>query len=70
MAAAVERYQELTTTHLQNQVDETVFLASKAAECGAIAASAFGAGFGEFTIQLISLFSRTRQFSCDAQSIG
>lgn len=45
-AAAVERSQELTTTHLQNQVDETVFLASKAKECGAIAASAFGAGFG------------------------
>ena len=45
--AAVERSQELTTTHLQNQVDETVFLADKAAECGAIAAAAFGAGFGE-----------------------
>ena len=44
--AAVERSQALTTTHLQNQVDETVFLASNAKQSGAIAASAFGAGFG------------------------
>ena len=31
---------------LKNQVEETVFLARSARECGALAASAFGAGFG------------------------
>lgn len=42
----VDRSQELTTTQLKNQVEETVFLARTARECGALAASAFGAGFG------------------------
>ena len=46
LGTAVARSQELTTTHLQNQVDETVFLAKAGVECGALAASAFGAGFG------------------------
>ncbi len=44
--ALVDRSQELTTTQLKNQVEETVFLARTARECGALAASAFGAGFG------------------------
>ena len=46
LGQAVARSQELTTTHLQNQVDETVFLAKSGVECGALASSAFGAGFG------------------------
>jgi galactokinase len=44
--AIVDRSQELTTTQLKNQVEETVFLARTARENGALAASAFGAGFG------------------------
>jgi galactokinase len=44
--AQVDRSQELTETLLQNQVEETVFLARSAREQGAAAASAFGAGFG------------------------
>jgi len=46
LASLVDRSQLLTDTHLQNQVEETVFLAKTAREFGAIAASAFGAGFG------------------------
>ena len=40
------RSQVLAETYLKNQVDETSFLASAAVELGAIASSAFGAGFG------------------------
>ena len=46
LGTLVDRSQLLTDTHLQNQVPETVFLAKAAREEGAIAASAFGAGFG------------------------
>ncbi len=42
----VDRSQELTTDLLKNQVPETVHLARSARELGAVAASAFGAGFG------------------------
>ncbi len=42
----VDRSQELTETLLCNQVPQTVALARTARECGAVAASAFGAGFG------------------------
>ncbi len=42
----VEKSQELATSLLKNQVDQTVFLAKSARESGAIAASSFGAGFG------------------------
>jgi galactokinase len=42
----VARSQYLTTHQLQNQVDETVFLAQTATDLGAAAGSAFGAGFG------------------------
>jgi galactokinase len=38
--------QRLAETTLHNQVDETMFLAKRATEIGAAAASAFGAGFG------------------------
>jgi galactokinase len=36
----------LATTALANQVPETIYLARRARELGAVAASAFGAGFG------------------------
>ena len=42
----VDRSQELSETGLQNQVDETIFLAHEARSLGAAAASAFGGGFG------------------------
>jgi galactokinase len=42
----VTRSQQLAETLLGNQVPETVFLARRAHDLGAIAASAFGAGFG------------------------
>jgi galactokinase len=42
----VLRSQELAETLLGNQVPETVFLADRARDLGAAAASAFGAGFG------------------------
>jgi galactokinase len=42
----VDRSQALTESLLGNQVPETVALARTARECGALAASAFGAGFG------------------------
>lgn len=38
--------QRLAETHLGNQVPETMHLAASAREAGAVAASAFGAGFG------------------------
>ncbi len=42
----VQRSQRLTETLLANQVSETIFLAARARPHGAVAASAFGAGFG------------------------
>jgi galactokinase len=42
----VDRSNELAVTVLRNQIDETVHLATSARALGAVAASAFGAGFG------------------------
>ncbi len=42
----VDRSEHLAETVLHNQVAETIFLARSARELGAMAASAFGAGFG------------------------
>jgi galactokinase len=42
----VARSQELAERHLRNQVPETIALARSARDTGALAASAFGAGFG------------------------
>lgn len=42
----VDRSQRAAETLLDNQVPETTFLARAARQCGAVAASAFGAGFG------------------------
>lgn len=44
--AIVDRSQQLAETNLHNQVRETVHLQRSARELGAVAASAFGAGFG------------------------
>ena len=46
LGALVDRSQDLAERVLGNQVQETIFLAKIARERGAIAASAFGAGFG------------------------
>lgn len=42
----VDQSQKFTDTLLHNQVPETIFLANSARAVGAVAASAFGAGFG------------------------
>lgn len=44
--AVVERSHQLACTHLRNQIAETEHLARSARTTGAVAASAFGAGFG------------------------
>jgi galactokinase len=46
LSGLVARSQELAERLLKNQVRETIALARLARECGAAAASAFGAGFG------------------------
>ncbi len=46
LGALVDRSQSLAETVLRNQVAETIHLARSARERGAIAASAFGGGFG------------------------
>ncbi|KAL1518550.1 hypothetical protein AB1Y20_002839 [Prymnesium parvum] len=46
MRALVRRSQELTVSHLKNTIEETEWLPAAAERLGAIAASAFGAGFG------------------------
>ncbi len=42
----VDKSQELAEEFLQNQVPQTIYLVRAARQCGAAAASAFGAGFG------------------------
>ncbi len=44
--AQVLRSQKLAEEKLGNQVEETIYLAESARNLGAVAASAFGAGFG------------------------
>jgi galactokinase len=46
VGALVDRSQAAAEALLGNQVSETIFLARSARELGAVAASAFGAGFG------------------------
>jgi galactokinase len=46
IGALVDRSQELGARLLSNQIPETIALARLARELGAVAASAFGAGFG------------------------
>jgi galactokinase len=57
----VTRSQELAETLLGNQVPETVFLARCARDLGAIAASAFGAGFGG-SVWALTKADRAEQF--------
>jgi galactokinase len=46
LGVLVDRSMENAVTMLHNQIPETIFLARRARELGAVAASAFGAGFG------------------------
>ncbi len=55
----VERSQQVGAELLKNQVPETIFLANAARQLGAVAASAFGAGFGGSVWALV----RTEQVS-------
>ena len=41
-----DRSQQLTASHLRNTLEETEWLPARARSLGAVAASAFGAGFG------------------------
>jgi len=50
----VDRSQYITEHVLRNQTEETVFLASEARRLGAVASSAFGAGFGGSAWALVS----------------
>lgn len=60
----VDRSQQLAEDVLHNQVQETAFLAHAARELGAVAASAFGAGFGGSVWALINR-TQSEQFSAD-----
>ena len=46
LAPLVDRSQALTESHLRNTLEETEWLPAAARRLGALAASAFGAGFG------------------------
>lgn len=50
----VDRSQDAAERWLGNQIAETITLARRARECGAVAASAFGAGFGGSVWALVS----------------
>jgi galactokinase len=58
--ANVDQSQRAAETWLGNQVPETVFLAASARACGAVAASAFGAGFGGSVWALVPQVEATR----------
>jgi galactokinase len=60
LGALVDRSQHLAETVLQNQIPETVFLAREARELGALAASAFGAGFGGAVWTMVADSDRER----------
>ena len=54
LGALVDRSMVNAERMLHNQIHETVFLAARARELGAVAASAFGAGFGGSVWALVS----------------
>jgi len=54
LGALVDRSQSLSETVLRNQMPETIHLARSAREHGAIAASAFGGGFGGAVWAMVS----------------
>jgi len=60
----VDRSQKLSETRLGNQVPETIHLAASAREHGAVAACAFGAGFGGSVWAMVET-SRTEPFLAD-----
>lgn len=64
LGALTDRSQHLTETQLKNQVPQTVFLAHIARRLGAVAASAFGAGFGGSVWALIPI-GRAAAFLAD-----
>jgi galactokinase len=53
----VDRSQQLAEELLENQIPQTILLARSARECGATAASAFGAGFGGSVWALVEAHS-------------
>jgi galactokinase len=61
LSALVDHSQSLAETCLENQVPETIALARSARQWGAVAASAFGAGFGGSVWALIQT-SRAEEF--------
>ena len=62
LGRVVDRSMRNAAGHLHNQIDETVFLARRARELGAVAASAFGAGFGG------SVWALVRRAEADAMA--
>lgn len=54
LGAVVDRSMRNAVTMLHNQIEETIFLTERARELGAVAASAFGAGFGGSVWALVS----------------
>jgi galactokinase len=57
----VDRSQSLAETYLANQVPETIALARSARQLGALAASAFGAGFGG-SVWALTTATRAEEF--------
>lgn len=60
LSKAVVRSQELAEIYLGNQVPETIYLADSARALGAVAASAFGAGFGGSVWALVEVEAHDR----------
>jgi galactokinase len=61
LGALVDRSQFLAETCIENQVSETIALARSARQLGAVAASAFGAGFGG-SVWALTQTSRAEEF--------
>lgn len=64
----VERSQRGAEELLGNQVEQTIFLARSAGQCGALAASAFGAGFGGSVWALFRCQSANEQLAAWRQA--
>jgi galactokinase len=64
----VDRSQKLAETHLGNQTPQTQLLARSARELGAIAASAFGAGFGGSVWAIVNFIESREFLDCWAQA--
>lgn len=66
----MRRSQEMAERALQNQVPQTVWLAAHAAEHGAVAATAFGAGFGGAVWALVAAGEANRFASAWMKAFG